>query len=589
MTQGAISLLIEAGRLFTTAGAAALGEGRADCAIDTLTRARDILACIDEPVAGGHALELLLTALVEAGQADAADRLTASVDELECAGLEPRQLLRLRLQLARADAVAEEPARGISRIHDARALLDMTGAQPAGAALDTTEAWLMTQTATEGGDLVAEKLARRALATVGDEDQPQIACQAWGVLGVIARCHDLADSTACFQRSRLLAHKHRLPFCRLRAQLGLGVNEWLTAGKTERLQLVRQAATRSGALGISCSADAIIAMDLVFRGRYSQAARMIDTGRAQAGPAGLKGTLRWLALIRSVLAAHQGRRPEMELAIAEFIQLGGEDSRLMPLAFSHSRTVCALLEEDREQACRDSQRAALHDRASSGPYPLARWEGMRRFLTRMPGCPRPSRDHEPATSTRPETNSPFWDLPFVLLEQAVLLGRHDREPEALALFARAEQAAEPYELLWHLALRLVGEVAYQDGWGFPAQWLGSAYRYFHDHPRSAVPSACQSLLRGNGAPVYRPRRDADRVPPELLLLGVTAREFEVLRVLVARVDNKDIAAKLYISPRTVEKHIGSLLAKTGQQNRKMLIGFALGACVQACHGVGQFG
>lgn len=588
MTQGAISLLIEAGRLFTTAGAAALGEGRADCAIDTLTRARDILACVDEPVAGGHALELLLTALVEAGKADAADRLTASVDELECAGLEPRQLLRLRLQLARADAVAEETARGISRIHDARALLDLTGTQPA-AALDITEAWLMTQTVTEGGDLAAEKLARRALASVGDEDQPQIACEAWAVLGIIARWHDLADSTACFRRSRLLAHKHRLPFCRLRAQLDLGVNEWLTAGKTERLQLVRQAATRSGALGISCSADAIIAMDLVFRGRYSEAARMIDTGRAQAGPAGLKGTLRLLAMIRSVLAAHQGRRPEMELAIDEFIQLGGQDSRLMPSAFSHSCTVCALLEEDREQACRDPQRAVFHDRACSGPYPLARWEGLRRLLTRMPGCPRRSADHDPETSTRTAENLPFWDLPFALLEQAVLLGMLGRGPEALALFARAEQAAEPYELLWHLALRLVGEAAYQDGWGFPAQWLGSAYRYFHDHPRSAVPSACQSLLRRNGAPVYRPRRDADRVPPELLLLGVTTRELEVLRVLMTRVDNKDIAAKLYISPRTVEKHIGSLLAKTGQQNRKMLIGFALGACVQASDGVGQLG
>ena len=40
---------------------------------------------------------------------------------------------------------------------------------------------------------------------------------------------------------------------------------------------------------------------------------------------------------------------------------------------------------------------------------------------------------------------------------------------------------------------------------------------------------------------------------------MTAREAEVLELVGGRLSNKDIAARLYLSPRTVEKHVASLL------------------------------
>ncbi|MEU6940577.1 helix-turn-helix transcriptional regulator [Streptomyces rubiginosohelvolus] len=49
--------------------------------------------------------------------------------------------------------------------------------------------------------------------------------------------------------------------------------------------------------------------------------------------------------------------------------------------------------------------------------------------------------------------------------------------------------------------------------------------------------------------------------------GITAREFEVAQLLTERVANKDIAVLLHISPRTVEKHVASLLRKTGHPDR----------------------
>ena len=57
---------------------------------------------------------------------------------------------------------------------------------------------------------------------------------------------------------------------------------------------------------------------------------------------------------------------------------------------------------------------------------------------------------------------------------------------------------------------------------------------------------------------------------DLLRLGVTAREAEVLELVGERLSNKDIAARLYLSPRTVEKHVASLLLKTGAADRAAL-------------------
>jgi DNA-binding CsgD family transcriptional regulator len=48
---------------------------------------------------------------------------------------------------------------------------------------------------------------------------------------------------------------------------------------------------------------------------------------------------------------------------------------------------------------------------------------------------------------------------------------------------------------------------------------------------------------------------------------ITARELEVLRLIAEGDANQEIAAELYISERTVHKHVGSILAKTGSANR----------------------
>jgi DNA-binding CsgD family transcriptional regulator len=54
------------------------------------------------------------------------------------------------------------------------------------------------------------------------------------------------------------------------------------------------------------------------------------------------------------------------------------------------------------------------------------------------------------------------------------------------------------------------------------------------------------------------------VPVSLAALGITIREAEVLAHLAAGRSNRDIAEVLFVSVRTVEKHVERILLKTGE-------------------------
>jgi DNA-binding CsgD family transcriptional regulator len=49
--------------------------------------------------------------------------------------------------------------------------------------------------------------------------------------------------------------------------------------------------------------------------------------------------------------------------------------------------------------------------------------------------------------------------------------------------------------------------------------------------------------------------------------GLTPRELDVLRLLVAGKTDREIAEELFISPRTAQGHVGSIYAKLGVGSR----------------------
>jgi DNA-binding NarL/FixJ family response regulator len=58
-------------------------------------------------------------------------------------------------------------------------------------------------------------------------------------------------------------------------------------------------------------------------------------------------------------------------------------------------------------------------------------------------------------------------------------------------------------------------------------------------------------------------------------IELTPREQEVLAVVVEGLSNGQIGDRLHLSPRTIEKHVSSLLRKTETSNRAELVRFAL--------------
>ena len=93
--------------------------------------------------------------------------------------------------------------------------------------------------------------------------------------------------------------------------------------------------------------------------------------------------------------------------------------------------------------------------------------------------------------------------------------------------------------------------------GAPRDDLFNAVRVVHSGGSLLQPIVASKLLRQ----VSQERHDDDMIE------SLTSREREVLRLLAQGQQNKEIAAGLVISERTVKFHVSSILGKLGAGNR----------------------
>jgi DNA-binding NarL/FixJ family response regulator len=79
------------------------------------------------------------------------------------------------------------------------------------------------------------------------------------------------------------------------------------------------------------------------------------------------------------------------------------------------------------------------------------------------------------------------------------------------------------------------------------------------------PATARAVVRTlqNGSGADHGGTTTPALPPELL----TTREAQVLALIAAGLSNKEIAAALFLSPRTVERHITNLHAKLGTRSK----------------------
>lgn len=523
-------------------------DGTPGAALSLLERARGL--------AGDRPTQLRidrsrLAHLAALGRADEVDRLGNSL--LDRVGRHDEDSVRLALAGSALDA--GQPDR-------AAAHLDAVRSAPDDPARLLLQARLALQSGAGDRRLTAEHLARQAIAVSGGA--PATACEALELAARCARSRSLDDAAALLARALDVADHAELTAWRLRLLNELGTVEMLRSADGARLRRAHDAALSAGALDVAVGTAVNLVALAAMRGEL-EATR---AGARSAYDDALRLGLRPLAAAAMTMEAlsygFRGEREPMERRLRAAHELAPDDADLEAFGWGAGRGICALVREEREEAIGAFSRAGLKH-VPVGSLDTAR--SPRLLVLAVTGD---AVEEDFAAARATSTPGAGWSELWLGYAEAVAAGARSDGAAATVAFDRADAAASRHPLFRAIGLRLVAEAALRDGWGDPVDWLRQAEATFVAGGQERIASGCRGLLKRAGAPATR-RRGADRaLPKELLRAGVTTREAEVLGLVAERLSNNEIAERLYLSPRTVEKHVASLLMKLGVVDRAAL-------------------
>ncbi len=567
---------VRAARLLLRLGSRALAQGALSTATASLADARELVAsaAAAEPMLAIEIDEALVDALAHAGDytrlVPAAGRL---VDELEAAGADPRRQALAMITVARtncenhcgASAAQLAAARSIAdRLHDTE-LASRVDAIAARCAIDAGHL--------DRGDL----LARRALASAEAAGSAgsggwaaEVAFGALVVIGRRERQRDIDAARSAFQRAYQIAADGEMAIRRIGALHELGTVDMLIDGGTARLCEARELAHEAGAISTATTINLQLASTwslgtdldraLDAASQAERGARQIAAGRTQA-----------IAInIQALVAAIRGDRAETAKAAERAEQVMPGDPEVLFSTWGLARVTASLFLDDLPRALRESEAGISHGGDTALMSPRRAW-GYYAILQAVFG-----RDGRAAIRhARAAGAAMGWNSGYLSYAQAVLEGRAGRRERARGLAEEGSTLLAPYAPWWnHLARRLVAQAALRDGWGHPAAWLREAAAEFQASGHARPASACRGILRRAGERVPRSGRGSAQVPAQMRRLGVTSREMDVFLLVARGFSNAEIARRLFISPKTVETHVASLGAKTGQGGRRELAAHA---------------
>jgi DNA-binding CsgD family transcriptional regulator len=572
---------VQAARLLLTAGRRALAAGAIGSAGASLSRASELAGKMQS---AGQKLrvdidEALTSVHVLAGRCDELAAVSRRLfAELDSVSAPPGTKALIRLRVARSLSECDRVAAAEEHLAAARVLAGDSADPALGGWTDAVAA----HCAIDAGDPDrAMTLARRGLAAAeaagldsgdgGSGSPADAACEALEVIGRRERTRDTAAAKTAFGRAYQVASSHDLPVRRIRALHELGTIEMLEFGGSRRLCRARSLAVESGAISVATVLDLQLAnawslgsdlrRALAAARRSQQAARRLKMRRVEAMAIGAAG---------SIQATGPGHADVESLAReAEAVAPG--DTGVLTTTWGEIRVTAAIIGNDLAGALAASEAGIAHARAETLSAPSLAW-GYWPLLRTVTG---PGGREAIAEARAAGAEVAFWNRGCLAYAEAVLAGR-DGQPELAGELAEHGRAYfSRCAPLWnHLMHRLVAEEAFSAGWGQPACWLRTAIGDLEASGYDRLVSACRGLLRQAGERVPRSGRGTAAVPVQLRDLGVTSREMDVFLLVGQGMSNAEIAARLFISPKTVETHIGSLVGKTGRVGRRELVAHA---------------
>ena len=498
------------------------------------------------------------TALAEMGRAAEARRVAADVLPL----LDPTDAADLRLGLATAALAAEEVGQARREVDLAQATTRLSEQQ--WARVWAVRAGIALQSADAGRVVEAEHLAHRAVAAARAAGRPDVTCDALLVLGRCTRLRDLAGAEQAFARARDEASAAGQRLARVHALAELGTVQMMREVRADTLQMAHEASEAIGDLVAAAGITVNLAAVRIMRGELAEAVSIARKGMEAARRYGLGEALPALLVFEGIARGFQGSVSDMEARLSEAEALAPDSPDVLAAAWAIGRATHAQLEDDRERALHCLARAdsilrakpALMVDPAAGPLLLTR------SLESLPT------DRAIIAAERRSGLGSAWTVMWVEAARAVRAGATGGSPIPHQRLAR--EAAERYPVFGLVAQRLTAEAAVRHGWGEPAPWLRDLELAAIDRGYPRLAAACRSLARQAGVIVPRRRAVDVGLPAALRVLGVTAREADVLGLMPQRLTNAQMAQRLYISPRTVEKHVASLLLKTGARDRAAL-------------------
>jgi DNA-binding CsgD family transcriptional regulator/tetratricopeptide (TPR) repeat protein len=403
---------------------------------------------------------------------------------------------------------------------------------------------------------VAVGLAHSALEGARVSGQPEVQCEALEVIGRAARGRDLPAAEAAFTQALDIATAAGLRIWQARAMQELGTIDMFHSLSSDRLEAARRMAVEAGALAMAALVD--LQLSALYEELGDVAASLEAAGRCEeASRKWHLSTLPMSLAVQAFAHAQVGNRPAAEAAIEAALATGEDRPHIEARAAANVRAVLHIVAGDLPAAARASDEGMAALRANPGAthtFP-GQWALLRTILD------------DGGEAARAEVAALPADTPvsrtMLLAADAVAAGRAGQRAEADAMFVEVDAAlAGDYRRAF--VLHLVAPVAHADHWGDPIRWLRESLAAFESTRHAALAARCRSLLKDVGAPVPRQGRgETATVAPALAALGITSREVDVLALVALGSTNREVGERLFISTRTVDKHVERLLQKTG--------------------------